>query len=76
MEILRLESVNNRAGKPEVFCSVIFDTDAYGKLHFGHWLTPKEYAMYTADNSTIETIMEGYRRTVELQKAQELAQPQ
>ena len=33
-------------------------------------------SMYTADNSTIETIIEGYRRTVELQKAQELTQSQ
>lgn len=70
MEVVRLETVNNREGNPEVFCEVIFDTDTYGKINFGHWLTPKEYARFVADNTTIDAIMESYRTTAERIRAQ------
>jgi hypothetical protein len=73
MQINRLETVLNREGNLEVFCEVVFDTELYGKLPFGHWLTPSEYATYIADNNSITTIMSGYQTTVEFRKAEELS---
>lgn len=70
MEIKRLEIVNNREGNPEIFCEAIYDTDEYGKINYGCWLTPKEYARYTADNTTIDVIMEGYRATAKNLRSQ------
>ena len=74
MEIIRLETVFNRQGNPEVFCSVFFDSETYGKLPFAHWLTPEEYATYIIDNGSIITIMASYKATVEFRKYEELNQ--
>ena len=73
MQINRLENTVDRNGNAEVFCEVIFNSDTYGMINFGHWLTPNEMAAYTADNDAITTIMQAYQVTAELQKAQELS---
>lgn len=73
MQVNRIEETTDRNGNPEVFCEVIFSSQTYGMINFGHWLTPSELAAYTADHGAITTIMEAYQLTAELQKAQELA---
>lgn len=73
MEIIRLEQTINREGNPEIFCHVLFDSEIYGKLSFGHWLTPSEYTTYILDNNSIITIMLSYKEIAEFMKHEELS---
>lgn len=61
MEIIRLITETNREGNQEIFFHVLFNTTEYGKITFGHWLTPTEYQTYITDNSTLVDIIESYR---------------
>jgi len=57
--INRLESSENREGQGEVFFSITI-TDELGTYPFAYWLTVDQYTQYTADNSSIDTIIESY----------------